>query len=486
MNQKSSMRVLLVGDERVGKSSLITSFIHSTFIEDLPHLVPKVLIPSEHSIENCRTEIIDSSAKLENRAQLELEIKKASVIILVYNVVDIDSFDRISSFWIPLFRQLGIFIPIVICGNKTDLRDQDMSNEVLEEILGPLMNEFKEIEVGVECSAKLSLNISECFYFAQKAVLYPSNAIYDTKTHQLKDDCRQALIRIFTLINSNKDGILMDDDLNTFQEKCFNSPLQKAELIGIKEAISSHNSKYLVNNMITLEGFIYLNKLFIQRGRVETVWIILRRFGYGDDIQLRSDFLHPNCQYGDYTELSPKGISFLTDLFSKFDKNKDGELDHQELSNLFLTAPFHLFSHSVTLQQFLAEFSMVTLLNPIKTLEFLNYLGFDGPSSSLYEVDSQSSLNKSLGNTHQPDQIFGQSDIKSSYAKSYAPNGIKPIFIKKGEDAKLRKTRKVFRALVLGACGSGKTCLLTKFANKNQDKYEPTARCSEEAAARQC
>ena len=38
----------------------------------------------------------------------------------------------------------------------------------------PIMNEYEEIETCVECSARNLKNISEMFYFSQKAVLHPS------------------------------------------------------------------------------------------------------------------------------------------------------------------------------------------------------------------------------------------------------------------------------------------------------------------------
>jgi len=41
------------------------------------------------------------------------------------------------------------------------------------------------------------------------------------------------------------------------------------------------------------KGFLFLHKLFIQRGRLETTWTVLRKFGYGDDLSLREDFLYP-------------------------------------------------------------------------------------------------------------------------------------------------------------------------------------------------
>lgn len=40
-------------------------------------------------------------------------------------------------------------------------------------------------------------------------------------------------------------------------------------------------------------GFLFLNTLFIQRGRHETTWTILRRFGYGDTLELSADYLFP-------------------------------------------------------------------------------------------------------------------------------------------------------------------------------------------------
>ena len=47
------------------------------------------------------------------------------------------------------------------------------------------------------------------------------------------------------------------------------------------------------DEMMTEKGFLYLHTLFIQRGRLETTWTVLRRYGYGDDLNLREDYLWP-------------------------------------------------------------------------------------------------------------------------------------------------------------------------------------------------
>lgn len=76
---------------------------------------------------------------------------------------------------------MGRNVPVVLVGNKIDIRGQEITNSSLEEQVMPIMNEFKEVETCVECSAKQSLNVSEVFYFAQKAVLHPTAPLYDSR-----------------------------------------------------------------------------------------------------------------------------------------------------------------------------------------------------------------------------------------------------------------------------------------------------------------
>ena len=38
------------------------------------------------------------------------------------------------------------------------------------------------METCIECSAKAMLNVHEVFYFAQKAVFYPTEVLYDSSS----------------------------------------------------------------------------------------------------------------------------------------------------------------------------------------------------------------------------------------------------------------------------------------------------------------
>lgn len=44
---------------------------------------------------------------------------------------------------------------------------------------------------------------------------------------------------------------------------------------------------------LTEAGFVHLQSSFIWRNRADTTWKILRQYGYGMDLKLTEEFLHP-------------------------------------------------------------------------------------------------------------------------------------------------------------------------------------------------
>ena len=71
----------------------------------------------------------------------------------------------------------------------------------------------------------------------------------------------------------------------------------------------------------TLSEFLLLHLHFIQRGRSETTWKMLRKFGYNDALTLSETYLRPRFEVpADCSvELTPKANQFLVELFKKFD-----------------------------------------------------------------------------------------------------------------------------------------------------------------------
>ena len=77
-------------------------------------------------------------------------------------------------------------------------------------MLTPYFIEFKQVEMGIECSAKGYLNLIGVIYCAQRAVLFPIDPLFDSIKKELKPKCERALLRIFRICDKDNDGYLSD------------------------------------------------------------------------------------------------------------------------------------------------------------------------------------------------------------------------------------------------------------------------------------
>lgn len=61
--QRKNVRILLVGDQGVGKTSLILSLVSEEFPEDVPSKAEEITIPANVTPEQVPTNIVDYSSK---------------------------------------------------------------------------------------------------------------------------------------------------------------------------------------------------------------------------------------------------------------------------------------------------------------------------------------------------------------------------------------------------------------------------------------
>lgn len=310
------------------------------------------------------------------------------------------------------------------------------------------MKEFTEIESCIECSAKTLQNVSETFYYAQKAVLHPTTPLYNYDTQELTEECKIALQRIFKICDLDNDGLLNDMELNAFQQWCFNTPLQPQVLEDVKAVLSKNIQDGICCGCVTMKGFMYLQCLFIQRGRNETTWAVLRKFGYDNELQMSKEYIYPPLKIpvGCTTELSHKGQEFLTLLFMQHDRDRDGALSPLEMESLFsrcLTPPWgdeykYIVPTNekgwITFQGYMCQWSLLTLTNVRKTLEYMAYLGYN-----MYNNECQT-------------------------------NAVVVTREKKLDLAKKQSSRNVYSCHVIGPKSSGKTTLCRTFIDPKLEK----------------
>ncbi|KAI1101750.1 mitochondrial Rho GTPase [Jackrogersella minutella] len=452
----ATVRVCVCGDEGTGKSSLIASLVKDVFVSNkIQPVLPQITIPpSIGTPENVTTTIVDTSARPQDRTTLRKEIRKSNVILLVYS--DHYSYERVALFWMPYFRSLGVNVPVVLCANKSDLTDNTTPQVVEDEML-PVMNEFREIDSCIRASAREHQNVNETFFLCQKAVTHPIAPLFDYKEGNLKPVCVSALKRIFYLCDKDQDGYLNDDEIQEFQAKCFEKPLSPEDLDNIKLSIAKSVPGSDTTKGVDMRGFLQLNKIYAEKGRHETIWIILRKYHYTDSLSLEDNFIHPKLDVPEYAsaELSPAGYRFFMDLFLLFDKDNDGGLNNYELSALFAPTPglpqswmessfpsttVRNEAGHITLQGWLAQWSMTTFLEPKTTLEYLAYLGFEPPNPR-ESITSALKVTKSRKRRRRPGRV----------------------------------ERNVVLCYIIGGSGAGKSSLLDAFLNRPFDGlYNPT------------
>lgn len=440
-------------------------------------VLPQITIPpSIGTPENVTTTIVDTSALPQERNTLRKEIRKSNIILLVYS--DHYSYERVALFWMPYFRSLGVNVPVVLCANKSDLTTNGTTAQVVEDEMLPVMAEFKEIDSCIRTSAREHHNVNEVFFLCQKAVTHPIAPLFDSKEGNLKPLATAALKRIFYLCDKDQDGYLNDQEMHNFQAKCFDKPLSAEDLDNIKLSISKTAVNSESEKGIDQAGFIHLNRIFAEKGRHETIWIILRKFHYTDSLSLKDSFLHPKFEIPDYAsaELSPAGYRFFVELFLLFDKDNDGGLNDSELDALFAPTPglpnFWLetsFPSStarneaghITLQGWLAQWSMTTFVSPTTTLSYLAYLGFEAGGGAKSSTTSALKITKPRKRRRRPGRV--ERNVVLCYvlgAPSAGKSSLLEAFLNRPFDTLYRPTIKPRTAVNSVELGGGKQCYL--------------------------
>ncbi|KAG5394534.1 hypothetical protein IGI04_024497 [Brassica rapa subsp. trilocularis] len=388
-----SVRIVVVGDKGTGKSSLIVAAASDSFPPNVPPVLPDTNLPLEFFPDGVPVTIVDTSSSFvdllnvsfdisargfrpEDREMVAEELRNADAVVLTYDCGRPETLEDLSTYWLPELRRLEVKVPIIVAGCKLDLRD-DNSQVSLEQVMSPIMHQFREIETCIECSALKQLQAQEVFYYAQKTVLHPTGPLFDQESQSLKPRCVRALKRIFILCDHDRDGALSEAELNDFQVKCFHAPLQPSEIEGVKRVVQEKLPEGVNERGLTVTGFLFLHALFIEKGRLETTWTVLRKFGYNNDIRLADELLPP----------------------SLFKRAPDQVKMHKRNPFPWTEAPYVDAAEKTALgglsfDAFLSLWSLMTLLEPARSVEHLIYIGFPGDPSSAIRLTRRRRLDR--------------------------------------------------------------------------------------------
>ena len=158
-NVELSLKILIIGDSQVGKTSLLLNYIDKIFPEE--HISTIGVEYKEKFIKkddfNIRLQVWDTAGQERFRSITKSIYRNTNGVLFVYDITSKESFVNVKN-WIKDTENMDKDIKGVILGNKIDLENgRVVSKEDLEEI----GNKYKM--PVLEVSAKKGINVNECF-----------------------------------------------------------------------------------------------------------------------------------------------------------------------------------------------------------------------------------------------------------------------------------------------------------------------------------
>jgi len=198
-----AMKILVVGNGAVGKSSMIQRYCKNVFTKEYKKTIGVDFLEKVISLDDgteIRLMLWDTAGQEEFNAITKSYYRGAQACVLAFSTTDRPSFNQVEMWKSKLEEQVDSNIPLVLVQNKIDLLDQAVVNkEEAEELAKKLKLRF------YRTSVKEDLNINEVFkYLAEK---HMNRTRQDLNKLQEKTQP----IRQISLFNTNSSNPAMGD-----------------------------------------------------------------------------------------------------------------------------------------------------------------------------------------------------------------------------------------------------------------------------------
>uniref|UniRef100_A0AAQ4QZY3 RAB41, member RAS onco family n=1 Tax=Gasterosteus aculeatus aculeatus TaxID=481459 RepID=A0AAQ4QZY3_GASAC len=162
-NPLRKFKLVFLGEQSVGKTSLITRFMYDSFDNTYQATIgidflSKTMYLEDRTVSPVRLQLWDTAGQERFRSLIPSYIRDSTIAVVVYDITNLNSFQQTSK-WIDDVRtERGSDVIIMLVGNKTDLADKrQITTEEGEQ-------RAKELNVMfIETSAKTGYNVKQLF-----------------------------------------------------------------------------------------------------------------------------------------------------------------------------------------------------------------------------------------------------------------------------------------------------------------------------------
>ena len=167
-NYDKLFKIIIIGESGVGKSSLALKVSKNIFYENYVPTIGFETLSLYFRLNEkyIKMEIWDACGQEAYRSLIKNYYKGASLIILVYSINDMKSFNKLKE-WINNIREINENVKIFLIGNKIDKEEQ---RKITKE-MGEKFYQNNKLNSFFEASAKTGYNINDIFIQAVK-ILY--------------------------------------------------------------------------------------------------------------------------------------------------------------------------------------------------------------------------------------------------------------------------------------------------------------------------
>ncbi len=164
---KYIIKITLLGEKNVGKTSLVYRYIENKFRESYKATLGVNLLKKDMEVDGngVSAQIWDLGGQESFRSLRKLYLEGANGALVMFDLTDRKTFDKLNE-WVESFKEIRGKQPIVLIGNKSDLENQRKITDT------EARNYAKKNNMELMLtSAKTGQNVEEAFIKLTKRIL---------------------------------------------------------------------------------------------------------------------------------------------------------------------------------------------------------------------------------------------------------------------------------------------------------------------------